>query len=143
MSSRTLTLYLHPQIAARLANAKRLGRSAAEEVRLLTDIVSEIEGASVPALLEPQWALLLDVLVDYPIRELRDIKHLPYVVDDKLRGTDAARRRLVEGDGFVYRLRALKLHELVALCAELDRRRRQAAGQGEPVDLAAPATTTT
>ena len=136
MSSRTLTLYLHPQTADRLAGAKRLGRSAAEEVRLLAEIVGEIERAAIPPLLEPQWALLLDVLGDYPIHELRDIKHLPYVVDDKLRGTDAARRRSVEGDGFVYRLRALKLHELVALCAELDRRRRQAAaGQGESGDV--------
>lgn len=122
--ARTLTLYLHEESAADLATAKRGGRSAGAHVRYLAELHRAIAERCLPQdLLESQLALLDDALARHQIQRIRDVTMIPYVVDEQIRATDIARRHGVDGDRFAYRLRTMKIHELIALAAAIESRR--------------------
>jgi hypothetical protein len=124
MASKKLSLYLHPETEAHLIAAGRAGRTAGAEVRYLVEFYREIATRCVPELLDAHWSLLLEALADYRIERVRDVLMLPYVVDERIKSnSDLARRWRVDGETLAYRLRAMKIHELVALADALERRR--------------------
>jgi hypothetical protein len=123
MASKTLTLYLHPETAEHLAEAKSAGRSAGAHVRLL-EMHRELVARCIPSdVLDGHWSLMLEALDAHRIERMRDVLMLPYLVDEKIKTSDIAKRHLIDGERFTYRLRAMKLPELIAIAGELERRR--------------------
>ena len=125
MSSRAISLYLHPETRRRIELAEG-NRSAAEEVRLLAQIADELERAYRPDLLDGEWAAITSVAIalNYRVEEIRDLHVFPAMVEVELRRTRIAQSHGFDPDRLGYRMRQLRLPELVAVWSEIERRKK-------------------
>lgn len=123
MASKALSLYLHPETRARI-DAANGSRTAAEEIRLLAQVVSDIELHHRPELLDSEWNAVTATVaaMRYRVVELRDLQVLPAMIDLEMRRSRTAQAHGADPERLGFRLRQLRLPELLALWGVVTKR---------------------